>query len=87
MDADQKRIEELKTLIKDAVYDMQVRRIHVNEFRKSTLHLIEELKELEEKSERKEKSWPKFMEQFSKIVEKETKPELPEGEKTDTEVV
>lgn len=87
MDPDQKRIKELKTLIKDALYDMQVRRIHAQEFHESCLNLIEELKKLEEEKKTKRKSWPRFMEQFSKITKKELKPKMPKSKGFSSEVV
>lgn len=66
-------IEKKKELIENALYDMQVKRVHLQEWHKSVKSLIERLKELEEKKEVKEPSWKEYVEKFKKIQTQEKK--------------
>jgi len=66
-------IQRKKDLIEAALYDMQVKRVHIREWHEDTKKLIEELKELEEKKDLEETTWEEYMKKFKKIQQKEKK--------------
>jgi hypothetical protein len=53
-------MDELVGRIETALHDVRYLRIHQEEFDKSTLNLIKELKALEEKHEIEKPKWPAF---------------------------
>ncbi len=69
----EEEIEKKKQLIENALYDMQVKRVHLQEWHASVKNLIQELKELEEKEEVKNQSWKNYAQKFKKILEQEKK--------------
>lgn len=66
-------IQEKRDLIEDALYDMQVKRVHIKEWHQDVLELIKELKKLEKEAEIEEPKWKEYMEKFKKIQTKEKK--------------
>jgi len=68
-----KEIERKRNLVKDALYDMQVRRVHIQEWHRDVKTLIKELKELEEEGEVENPKWKEFMKTFKNIQKKEKK--------------
>ncbi len=73
MDVMEEEIERKKNIIEAALYDMQVKRVHIKEWHEDTKKLIEELKELEEEEEVEEPEWKEYMKKFKNIQKKEKK--------------